>query len=84
MSFTLTMWDVKIFFCIKRSLNKFCFTLTMWDVKASPAMSRCGSLICFTLTMWDVKVFEIYTRGDKAKKFYLNYVGCKEIYQNFC
>jgi len=34
----------------------------------------------FTLTMWDVKSFVRRAMVGESRTFYLNYVGCKEIF----
>ena len=55
------------------------FTLTMWDVKSIEIREYQYQVISFTLTMWDVKISNYKYKNGRIW-FYLNYVGCKEIY----
>ena len=55
----------------------------MWDVKCFEHGKSFNSLdTCFTLTMWDVKVWLKEHLMKAIEKFYLNYVGCKDLLHN--
>jgi len=77
--FTLTMWDVKFLILYVNWHDFNSFTLTMWDVKSTAALDEAHIKESFTLTMWDVKVVDS-EESSFTSVFYLNYVGCKEVY----
>ena len=49
----------------------------MWDVKNETKTQDGRNVLSFTLTMWDVKEYALIW-SDNFKRFYLNYVGCKD------
>jgi len=61
--------------------SSHCFTLTMWDVKNEFSILLDLPGNCFTLTMWDVKNKMIKKVLNNDTKFYLNYVGCKGLFE---